>query len=57
VRIVTFKLPDKLLEDLDLQALKEGRPRSEVLRDAIKNYLSSSSRPHLKFRVKRIVLT
>ncbi len=57
MRVVTFKLPDDLLEELDRYALSAGVSRSEVIRDAIMVYLRSRvrSRP-CKFRVRRVVL-
>ncbi len=56
MRIITFKIPSKLLEELDLRAIKEGKSRSELLRDAITAYLRSGRRTR-KFRVKRITLS
>ncbi len=56
MRAVTFKLSERLLEELDLQASKEGRTRSEILRDAVTAYLRSGRRTR-KFRVKRIILS
>jgi len=56
IRIVTFKLPDSLLEELDTYAFKHGISRSDAIRLAIKNLiLQHYSRP--RYRVKRIVLT
>ncbi len=56
IRIVTFKLPDSLLEELDMYALKHGISRSDAIRLAIKNLISQRyTRP--RYRVKRIVLT
>ncbi len=56
IRIVTFKAPDSLLEELDIYALKHGVNRSDAIRLAIKNLISQHyTRP--RYRVKRIVLT
>ena len=40
MRVVTFKLDEELLEKLDLYAINNGLFRSEVIREAIKLYLS-----------------
>ena len=56
MRIITFKIPDSLLEELDLRAIKEGKSRSELLRDAITAYLRSAQHAR-RFRVKRITLS
>ncbi len=34
-RIVTFKMPDEMLERLDAYASRRGMARSEVIREAI----------------------
>lgn len=39
VRIVTFKIYNDLLEELDSVSKKEGKTRSEVIREAIELYL------------------
>jgi len=38
-RIVTFKASEELLEALDALARRSGRSRSEVIRDALVEYL------------------
>jgi len=40
MRIVTFKVDEELLELLDLYCVNNKLHRSEVIRDAIKLYLS-----------------
>jgi metal-responsive CopG/Arc/MetJ family transcriptional regulator len=40
MRIVTFKLEEELLQQLDLYCANNRLVRSEVIRDAIKLYLS-----------------
>ena len=40
MRIVTFKVDEELLELLDLYCINSKLHRSEVIRDAIKLYLS-----------------
>ncbi|RLG77268.1 MAG: CopG family transcriptional regulator [Thermoprotei archaeon] len=57
MRVVTFKLPERLLEQLDTYAIKTGMNRSDIIRLAIKNFIRESSRPRPKYRVKRVVLT
>jgi len=41
VRVVTFKLDEELLGKLDLYAMNNRLFRSEVIREAIKFYLSN----------------
>jgi Ribbon-helix-helix protein, copG family. len=41
MRIVTFKVDEELLELLDLYCVNNKLHRSEVIRDAIKLYLSN----------------
>ena len=50
MRIVTFKIDEELLQQLDLYCANNKQVRSEVIRDAIKYYLSSI---HPKGRVYR----
>jgi metal-responsive CopG/Arc/MetJ family transcriptional regulator len=59
VKIVTFKLDDKLLERIDRVAQREGVSRSEVIREAIINYLNGNLRRGKRnsIRVKYVVLT
>jgi len=40
VRVVTFKLEEELLQQLDLYCINNAKERSEVIRTAIKFYLS-----------------
>ncbi len=59
VKIVTFKLDDKLLEKIDRMAQREGISRSEVIREAIINYLNGNLKRGKRnsIRVKYVVLT
>ena len=41
MRIVTFKLEEELLQQLDLYCINNKLGRSSVIREAIKLYLSS----------------
>ena len=40
MRTITFKLEEELLEQLDLYCINNAKERSEVIRTAIKFYLS-----------------
>ncbi len=40
MRVVTFKLEEELLQKLDLYAVNARVTRSEVIREALKRYLS-----------------
>ncbi|ADB87175.1 ribbon-helix-helix protein, CopG family [Saccharolobus islandicus] len=39
MRIVTFKIDEQLLQQLDLYCINNAKERSEVIREAIKLYL------------------
>jgi len=56
MRVVTFKAPEKLIEEVDKLALKSGVTRSDIIREAIKEYLRKTRGKKPKFRVKRVVL-
>ena len=57
--IITFKLPYRLLEELDRYAIVEGLSRSEVIRRAVVEYLAKHATlyPMQTIRVRRVVLT
>ena len=58
MRVVTFKLKDEELEELDRFALRHGLTRSDVIRKAIKEYIrGSGSVPVLRPRIRKVVLT
>ena len=42
---ITVRLPDDLLRALDARAVAEGRPRSAVVADAIRAYLTPTPPP------------
>ncbi len=44
MRVVTFKMPEDLLEKLDNLALERFMTRSEVIRRAVKHYLDRETR-------------
>lgn len=39
MKVVTFKIDEELLQELDLWAQIEGVSRSELIREAVKRYL------------------
>ena len=41
MRVVTFKLEEELLQKLDLYAINSRVTKSQVIREALKRYLSS----------------
>ena len=58
MRVVTFKIKDEELEELDRFALRHGLTRSYVIRKAIKEYLrGNGSIPVRKLRIRKVVLT
>ena len=59
VKIVTFKIDDRLLERVDRFAEKNGVSRSEVIREAIIRYLNGGGykKKERMFKVKYVVLT
>ena len=48
MRTVTFKLDEELLQQLDLYCVNNAKERSEVIREAIKFYLSCKGRVYRK---------
>jgi len=56
VRVVSFKVPEDLLERLDGVAREYGIPRAEVIRAAIIEYLRSRSIPKISIRVRRVLI-
>ena len=57
VRVVTFKLDDELLRDLDRVADELGVTRSEVIRMALKAFIRGRSPRREVIRVRRVILT
>lgn len=41
VKIVNISLPEKLLKEIDREARKEGRTRSEFLREIVRRYIEA----------------
>ena len=54
--IVTFKVPYHVLVKLDDVAASKRVSRSEVIREALEEYLSRRCAPRTVWRVKRVVL-
>jgi len=48
MRVVTFKLEEELLQKLDLYAINSKVTRSEVIREALKQYLSKQYLSHVR---------
>jgi len=58
MRVVTFKLRDEELEELDRFAARSGLTRSDVIRKAIKEYIRGNVKlPPIRYRIRKIVLT
>ncbi|MCD6085011.1 MAG: ribbon-helix-helix protein, CopG family [Desulfurococcales archaeon] len=58
MRVVTFKIRDEELEELDRFAARSGLTRSDVIRKAIKEYIGGNARlPPIRYRIRKIVLT
>ncbi|MCD6278860.1 MAG: ribbon-helix-helix protein, CopG family [Desulfurococcales archaeon] len=58
MRVVTFKIRDEELEELDRFAARSGLTRSDVIRKAIKEYIRGNARlPPIRYRIRKIVLT
>jgi len=51
LRKIVVSMPVRLLEELDVCAKQSGRNRSEVVRDAMKSYLSQQARSDLRQRL------
>ena len=57
--VITFKASRAFLRRLDAYARKAGKPRSEVIREAVMHYVNNHDgrRKKIKFRVRRVVLS
>ena len=44
---ITVSLPPNMLDELDSVRKREGRTRSELLREALRRYIAVSKRSHL----------
>jgi len=52
LKVVTFKIYDDLLNELDNTASRLGVTRSEVIREAIKEYIRKARKPLTKKYIK-----
>jgi len=59
LRVVTFKIDDSLLDELDRFCTQAGLPRSECIRQAIKQMLRNglTIKPMKFVRRKKVILT
>ena len=57
MRVITLKVDEKLLEELDRYAMRNGMTRSEAIRKAIKEFLRRHGVRRFKFSVRRVVIT
>ena len=58
MRVITFKIDEKLLEELDRYAMRNGMTRSDAIRKAIIELLKNSNRYYspFKYRIRRVVI-
>ena len=57
MRVVTFKLRDEELDELDRFAARLGMTRSDVIRKAIKRFIQDNGHlPFPKVKVRKVVL-
>ncbi|MDW7969174.1 MAG: ribbon-helix-helix protein, CopG family [Sulfolobales archaeon] len=56
MRVITFKLSDEVVEAVDRYALEHMMTRSEVIRLAIRNFISSYEISYKPPKVKRLVI-
>ena len=57
MRVVTFKMDENLLEELDRYAVRNGLTRSDVIRRAIIELLRNSNNGNrIKYRIRKIVI-
>lgn len=54
MRIVTFKIDEELLEKLDEYAQRVKKPRSEIIREAIREYLERRETEDVKRVAARV---
>ena len=57
MRIITIKIPERMLEELDMYALRHDLSRSEAIREAIRQHIILGAYPKIKVNVKRVVLS
>jgi metal-responsive CopG/Arc/MetJ family transcriptional regulator len=54
VRVITVKLPEELLIELDTYAMNHRRYRSEVIREALKFYLNRARKTEENWGVQGV---
>jgi len=52
VRVVSFKAEEELLEALEALARQKGVAKSELIRRALRLYLSQQTRPYASKRIR-----
>ena len=55
MRVVTFKIDEKLLERLDMYAVNNRLSRSDVIREAIEFYLNFKEQEKLALAIKTVL--
>ena len=57
LRVVTFKIDETLLEELDRYAARVGLARSDVIRKAIIEYIRGGSKERkTRLRIRKVVV-
>ena len=57
MRVITFKIDDDLLSELDKYAMRNSMTRSEAIRRAINELLRREFRPRVfRIRVRKVVV-
>jgi metal-responsive CopG/Arc/MetJ family transcriptional regulator len=54
MRVITFKVDERLLRELDAYCIRHRKPRSEVIRTAVKEYLDRNRKSGLNVKVVRL---
>ena len=54
MRVITFKIDEETLEELDKLALKKNKTRSELIRRAIEQYLMDHKQKQYPIVARRI---
>lgn len=55
MRTITVRLPEELIECIDICSLRSGKNRSEIIRDALNNYVNHDDENRDKKRKPRKV--
>ncbi|GEM_PF-896238 len=57
MRTVTVRLPEELIECIDICSLRNGKSRSEIIRDALNHYMSREhENKKRKLRLRKVCL-